>query len=211
MNDRDYDLRERLVRLEHGMPSALPLDLEGTLPPGAGHQGTWVTRSKLAGMLAAAVLAGGVVGAVVGGLGLGLLAPGQPHSLVLPAGLYRSTTPIAGPVCAMVELPVRDAVQRLPQRRVWWWPEGPEGCHQRSDFIYVQWIQPRRTAAGITLSLTVELRDGSRHQVSFTLDPRAEVTPDGSVATFRDGAGLQPGVLLVPTEGYDDIEEAPAP
>jgi hypothetical protein len=207
MNDREHDLRDRLVRLEHGMPAALPLDLEDALPTSAGRRGTWMSRGMLAGMLTAAVLAG----AVVGGLGLTLLAPGQPRTPVLPAGLYRSSSPIAGPVCVMVELPMRNAVQQLGQTRVWWWPEGPDGCTQRSDFIYVQWVQPQRAAAGITLSLMVELRGGERHQLTFTLDPQAAAAPDGAVATFRDASGLQPGVRLVPTEGYDDIEEAPAP
>jgi hypothetical protein len=215
VNDLGHDLRDRLVRLEHGMPSALPLDLEGVVPAPRRSEG-WSSRGRLIGLLATAMLAG----AMVGGVGVSLLASDPPRAPLPPVGLYRSASPISGPVCVMVELPVGPSRGQLHQTRVWWWPQGPEGCGQRSDFIYVQWVQPIRAQlpradgsgrSGVTLSLTVELRDGSRHLLAFTFDSLAQAAPDGSVVTFRDADGVRAGVPLVPTQGYDEIEEAPAP
>lgn len=211
MSGHDDQLDARLMRLERSMPDALPIDLAEAVaverPRRMEGAFAWPTSALL-------LLGAVVAGMLVGGSGLLLLAPRPSAAPVLPAGLYRSATPVADPVCVALELPVR-AAERLEQRRVWWWPRGPKGCGQRSDFIYVQWVQPTRapiTAAegtarnGIRLALVVELRDGSRHDVDLVLDPMAEAAADGSVVTYAAG-GSAPGVTLVPIDDYDELEE----
>ena len=97
---------------------------------------------------------------------------------------------------------------------MWWWPRGPNGCGQRSDFVYVQWLQPTRagitaedgtTRDGVRLELVVELRDGSRHDLDIVLDPMAEAADDGSVPTYAT-SGSGPGVTLLPINDYDELE-----
>jgi hypothetical protein len=213
MTDPELNLRERLTRLERAMPSAIPVDVEAVGRP-ARRRGPAAARWRMGGLLAAAVVAG----ILVGGTGLSLLSPGQPRTPVVPAGMHRSASPMGGPVCVAVDLPMHAAVERLSFTRVWWWPQGTSGCAQRSDFVYVQWVRPMRARitaddgsshAGIVLELVVELRDGSRHAIGFTLDPRAPAADDGSVPTFRDALGREPGVPLLPIDSFDDIQEAP--
>jgi hypothetical protein len=206
-------LRERLARLERAMPDALPRDLRAVVVPR--HSSRIGDRPAWASLLP--LLAAVVAGIVVGGAGLLLLAPRQTGTPVLPAGIYRSGSPVQDAVCVAVELPVRGDAPGLAQRRVWWWPPGPAGCSQRSDFIYVQWVQPtlaRITADGgsprdgVRLELAVELRDGARYAVDLTLDPMAVASDSGgSVPTYADG-GLSTSVTLLPIDSLDSIEEA---
>jgi hypothetical protein len=209
MTDPDRDLRVRLSRLERAMPSAVPLDIKA-MPPAAAS-----SRWRLPAMLAAAAAAGVLAGA----FGTALLDQerGQPTAPIVPAGVYRSAAPMGGPVCVALELPVRDTPGAPAFHRVWWWPQGPAGCGERADFVYVQWIQPRRVQitdgddprAGVRFDFTVELRDGTRHEMEFTLDPRAPADDDGTVPTFTTAGAGQPGIPLLPMTELDDIQEAP--
>jgi hypothetical protein len=211
MSVDERTLRERLARLERAMPDALPLDLGEVVAVDRPRPVGGVTAWPASLLLPAAVLAGVLVAVS----GLLVLAPRQPGTTVLPSGLYRSATPIQGPVCVALELPIRPAAGGLAQQRVWWWPAGPDGCGQRTDFIYVQWVQPTRMRIagedgagrdGIRLELVVELRDGSRHDLGFALDPMASAAGDGSVPTYRADDGAPSGTLL-PINDYDQIQE----
>ena len=210
MSIDDDRLHERLTRLERAMPDALPLDFGGEIalerPRRQVASGWWPASVLLVGAV--------VAGMLVGGAGLLLLGPRPSGAPVLPSGLYRSATPVDDPVCVSLELPVRPLAEDAAQRRVWWWPRGPEGCQQRADFIYVQWVQPTAaripagdgsTSQGVRLQLVAELRDGSRHDLDIVIDPLAEATDDGSVPTWT-ADGSQPGTLLLPINDYDELE-----
>jgi hypothetical protein len=205
----DDELRVRLRRLEGAMPAAVPVRA-GVFDTTPGRRRPW----RLLAVAAASLL----LGVGIGAAGLRLLSgTAPPTGSGIPPSMHRSEVPLAGPVCVAVQMPMGSGtVGMLAYTQVWWWPQGPAGCAQRSDFVYVQWVRPSRvlieedgdTHGGVVMAVTVELRDGSRWPLSFTYDPLQPAGDDG-VLTFRDASASVPGVRFVPIDNLDQLQEVP--